>query len=217
MALAASPITQWSDRPRSVSLIDGAWLEIARRGQVSDPKWSLLDFATAITPRYHWRFRTYYFDALPYKERNAPSPSHVARYDQKSAQLQKIERLERFTVRRGYCTQQPVSGYLQGGGTQSTMTTVVTIQQKMVDVLLAVEMTRIAWSKEALHISLVGGDGDYVAAVRAAKEAGAIVRLYSVKTQSASVADALFDVLDERLDLQPVFKSMENKLAPPKV
>jgi uncharacterized LabA/DUF88 family protein len=30
----------------------------------------------------------------------------------------------------------------------------------MVDVLLATEMTRIAWSKEALHIELVAGDGD---------------------------------------------------------
>lgn len=215
MALAATP-SQWSDRPRSVSLIDGAWLEIARRDQVSNPKWSLYDFANAITPRYHWRFRTYYFDATPYKERNSPTAAHVARYDQKAAELQKIERLERFTVRRGYCTQQQVSGYLPGGAPQPSMTTVVTVQQKMVDVLLAVEMTRIAWAKEALHISLVGGDGDYVAAVRAAKEAGAIIRLYSAKTQRASVAETLFDVVDERLDLAPIFKSMENKLAPVK-
>jgi uncharacterized LabA/DUF88 family protein len=216
MGQGGSAGLQWSDRPRSVGLIDGAWLEVARKGQVSDTKWSLFDFANLITPRYHWRFRTYYFDAMPYKDRNTPTTSHILRYDQKAAELQRIERLERFTVRRGYCTQQGVSGFLPGGAYQPAMTTVITIQQKMVDVLLAVEMTRIAWSKEALHISLVGGDGDYVAAVRAAKEAGAIVRLYSARTVHASFAEALYDVVDERVELQPVFKAMENKLTSPK-
>jgi uncharacterized LabA/DUF88 family protein len=80
----------------------------------------------------------------------------------------------------------------------------------MVDVLLATEMTRIAWSKEALHIGLVAGDGDYVAAVDAAKGAGAIVRLFYVKTRSTSVALDLFDIVDERVDLRGVFQDMES-------
>jgi len=197
------------DKPRSVSLIDGGWLEKARQGMVADGKWDLQSFANRLVPRYHWRFRTYYFDALPFKDRNIPSASQLEKYRKKEEELRAIDRLERFTVRKGYCKQTDVSGYLKGGGFQPTMTQVVTIEQKMVDVLLAVEMTKIAWSKEALHIGLVGGDGDYVAAVRAARDAGAIVRLFYVKTRETSVAPELFDTVDERVDLTSIFQDME--------
>jgi uncharacterized LabA/DUF88 family protein len=197
------------DKSRSISLIDGGWLEKARRGIVSDAKWDLQSFANRLVPRYHWRFRTYYFDALPFKDRNNPSNSQQEKYRKKEEELRAIDRLERFTVRKGYCTQTTVAGYLKGGGFQPAMTQVVTIEQKMVDVLLAVELTRIAWSKEALHIGLVGGDGDYVAAVRAARDAGAIVRLFYFKTRETSVAPELFDTVDERVDLTSVFQDME--------
>lgn len=197
------------DRPRSVSLIDGGWLAKARQGFVSDPRWDLQSFADCLVPKHHWRFRTYYFDALPYKDRNNASPFQQQKYREKEEELQRIDRLERFTVRKGYCKQRMVSGYLRDGGYQEKQTEIVTIEQKMVDVLLAVEMTRIAWSKEALHIGLVGGDGDYVAAVEAARNAGAIVRLFYVKTRETSVAPQLFDVVDERVDLTGVFQDME--------
>src|SRR3990170_3311656 len=104
------------DRPRSVSLIDGGWVEKARGEQVSDPRWNLQDFADRLVPKHHWRFRTYYFDALPFK------------YREKEIQLQSIDRLERFTVRKGYCKQTSVKGYLKGGGYQAAMTEVVTIE-----------------------------------------------------------------------------------------
>ncbi|HKZ90348.1 MAG TPA: NYN domain-containing protein [Thermoplasmata archaeon] len=197
------------DRPRSVSLIDGGWLEMARQGMVSDAKWNLQSFADRLVPKHHWRFRTYYFDALPYKDRSAPSVRHVQKYREKEEQLQAIDRLERFTVRKGYCKQTTVKGYLKGAGFQQALTEVVTIEQKMVDVLLAVELTRIAWSKEALHIGLVGGDGDYVAAVRAARDAGAIVRLFHIKTRTTAAAPELFDAVDERVDLTSIFQDME--------
>jgi len=197
------------DKSRSISLIDGGWLEKARHGIVSDAKWDLQSFANRLVPRYHWRFRTYYFDALPFKDRNNPSNLQQEKYRKKEEELRAIDRLERFTVRKGYCKQTTVSGYLKDGGFQSAMTQVVTIEQKMVDVLLAVEMTKIAWSKEALHIGLVGGDGDYVAAVRAARDAGAIVRLFYVKTRETSVAPELFDTVDERVDLTSIFQDTE--------
>jgi uncharacterized LabA/DUF88 family protein len=198
------------DRPRSVSLIDGGWLEKVRAGQVSNGKWDLQSFADRLVPKYHWRFRTYYFDALPYKDRNKPTDKQQIDYRLKDDSLRGIDRLERFTVRKGYCKKTTVSGYLPDAGFQSSMTTITTIEQKMVDVLLATEMTRIAWSREAQHIGLVGGDGDYVAAVEAAKGAGAIVRLFYVKTKSSSVASELFDLVDERVDLTTIFQDMES-------
>ena len=197
------------DRPRSVSLIDGGWLERARQGFVSDERWDLQSFADRLVPKYHWRFRTYYFDALPYKDRNSPSTLQQQKFREKEEVLRRIDRLERFTVRKGYCKQRLVSGYLKNAGYQEAPTEVVTIEQKMVDVLLAVEMTRIAWSKEAPHVGLIAGDGDYVAAVEAARNAGAIVRLFYAKKRDTSVAPQLFDVVDERVDLTSIFQDME--------
>jgi len=198
------------DRPRSVSLIDGGWVDKARKGFVSDTRWDLQSFADRLVPRHHWRFRTYYFDALPFKDRNNPTPNKQMQYRKKEDELKSIDRLERFTVRCGYCKKTRVSGFLKDAGYQATMTEIITVEQKMVDVLLATEMTRIAWSKEAVHIGLVAGDGDYVAAVEAAKGAGAIVRLFYVKTRATSVAPDLYDMVDERVDLTSIFQDMES-------
>jgi len=198
------------DRPRSVSLIDGGWLGKAREGFVSDAKWDLQSFADRLVPKYHWRFRTYYFDALPFKDRNKPTTNQQMQYRKKEEDLKSIDRLERFTVRCGYCKKTSVSGFIKNAGYQNAPTEITTVEQKMVDVLLATEMTRIAWSKEALHIGLVAGDGDYVAAVEAAKGAGAIVRLFYIKTVATSVAPELFDMVDERVDLTSIFQDMES-------
>ena len=193
-----------------MSLIDGRWLEVARQSLVSDDKWNLQSFADRLVPKHHWRFRTYYFDALPFKDRNNPTNFQLQKHREKEEQLRAIDRLERFTVRKGYCKQTTVKGYLKGAGYQPSLTEVVTIEQKMVDVLLAVELTRIAWSKEALHIGLVGGDGDYVAAVRAARDAGAIVRLFHIKTLTTAAAPELYDSVDERVDLTSIFGDMQS-------
>ncbi len=132
------------EKAASVSLIDAAWLEAARSGLVSAAKWDLQDFADTLVPNYHWRFRTYYFDALPFKDRNNPTNQQQQNYREKQQFLDDVERLERFTVRRGYCKKSTVRGYLKAGGFQDTRTEVIIVQQKMVDVLLSTELTRIA-------------------------------------------------------------------------
>jgi uncharacterized LabA/DUF88 family protein len=193
---------------RSASLIDGNWLEKARLGKVSDPRWDLEDFSERLVPKHHWRFRTYYFDALPYLDRRNPTAYYKQLYQDKEEKLNEIDRLERFTVRRGYCKLSTKEGYPLNNP-QSPKIKIKTVEQKMVDVLLATEMTRIAWSKEAFHIELVAGDGDYVAAVEAAKDAGAIVRLFYIRTQYTSIAPKLYDMVDERIDLTKIFQDME--------
>lgn len=191
---------------RSVSLIDGGWLDQLRTKYLGAGPFDLVAFANRLVPKHHWRFRTYYFDALPYKPTNNPTVNQVQKYDQKRKELAQINRLERFTVREGYVKERIVSGYLPDQGFQQRPTQVRTREQKMVDVLLAVELTRIAWSKEALHLGLVAGDGDYVAAVRAAKDAGAIVRLFY---HDGRVAQKLYDEADERVDLGRIFTEIK--------
>ena len=43
------------DRPRSVSLIDGGWVEEVRDGHVPDPRSNLQDLADRLVPKDYWR------------------------------------------------------------------------------------------------------------------------------------------------------------------
>ena len=49
--------------------------------------------------------------------------------------------------------------------------------QKLVDVLISVDMVSLAWGKIVDSIAIVTGDSDFVPAVKAAKEAGAMTCL----------------------------------------
>ncbi len=211
--MSASPppssISDWTDRPRSVSLIDAQYLEAARDKVLGSVPLDLLEFAERIVPRYHWRFRTYYFDAPPFKDRNSPTSEQTQRFEAKRAELKATARLDRFSVREGYCqfTRKLATPLSHTGPREN----VGIVEQKMVDVLLATEMTRIAWSKEAQHISLVAGDSDYVAAVQAAKNAGALVRLYYFREGKTSYGDRLYDEVDERFNLRDILQAMRDK------
>lgn len=200
----------WSERPRSVGLVDAQYLRAAIDKIAGLPinTFDMLDFANRITPRFHWRFRTYYFDAPPYKPVNTASPEQTRRYELKKAELKAIGRLDRFTVREGYC--QHTWKWGRAATRPKTSEKFGLVEQKMVDVLLATEMTRVAWSAEARHVCLVAGDSDYVAAVRAAKDAGALVRLYYLRDGNTTFGDRLYDEVDERFDLRPVLEAMRD-------
>ncbi|MFZ0892282.1 MAG: NYN domain-containing protein [Thermoplasmata archaeon] len=208
-AQVSSAHADWTDRPRSVSLIDAQYLRAARDRVFGNASLDLLQFAERIVPRFHWRFRTYYFDAPPYKDRNNPTEDQIRKFDDKRAELKTIARLDRFSVREGYC--QFTTKKAKPLGHPGPLESVGIIEQKMVDVLLATEMTRIAWSKEAQHITLVAGDSDYVAAVQAAKNAGALVRLYYFKEGDTSYGDRLFDEVDERFNLADILSAMRDQ------
>jgi uncharacterized LabA/DUF88 family protein len=187
-----------------VSLIDGQYLsQIISQTFPAGTVLDLSDFASRITPRFHWRFRTYYFDALPYRPHNNPSGPQSQAHATKQAELKRIARFDRFTVREGYCTLAEKRGRISGRP-NAPLERFETVEQKLVDVLLATELTRIAWSREAQHVSLIAGDADFVPAIQAAKNAGALVRLYYFRGGTTSYGDRLFDEADERFDLRPI-------------
>jgi uncharacterized LabA/DUF88 family protein len=60
-----------------------------------------------------------------------------------------------------------------------------------VDVLLAVDLTRLAWKQEITHAVLVSGDADFVPAVEDARAAGVHVALrYAPGTAHADLVAA---------------------------
>ncbi len=80
--------------------------------------------------------------------------------------------------------------------------------QKRVDVLLSVDMVRLAWANFVDKIVLVSGDRDFLPAVNAAKDAGTIIKLIYAKEPKAYVHTNLLMAVDER---QVLNKTLINK------
>ena len=70
--------------------------------------------------------------------------------------------------------------------------------QKRVDILLAVDLVRLSWSKQIGKAVLITGDSDFVPAILAAKDAGVLVELYY---SQMSVHDELLAAVDERFQI----------------
>ncbi|MCU0850294.1 MAG: NYN domain-containing protein [Candidatus Thermoplasmatota archaeon] len=74
----------------------------------------------------------------------------------------------------------------------------VSFNQKLVDVLLSVDIVRLAWGGFVDKIILVSGDRDFLPAVNTAKEAGVIVKLIYANPPYAYVHTNLLLACDER-------------------
>ncbi len=76
--------------------------------------------------------------------------------------------------------------------------------QKRVDILLTVDLVRMSWGRLIGTAILVTGDGDFVPAVEAAKDAGVLVQLYysrsSIHDELLSAVDESFVITEELID-----------------
>jgi uncharacterized LabA/DUF88 family protein len=77
--------------------------------------------------------------------------------------------------------------------------------QKLVDVLLSVEMVRLAWSGQVKLIVLIAGDSDFVPAIEAAKDAGVLVKMVHAHRAGLYVHTEMMMVSDERMDVDRDF------------
>lgn len=162
-------------------------------------KWNYELFFNNITPRFHWRFRTYYIDALP--------DNNDKNYHSIKTNIDSIERIERVLVKKGHIGKQ------RGHDIKTNQFCELRVQ-KQVDVYVSTELTRIAWSGESKHITLVTGDADFIPAIKAAKNSGSIVRLYYANYhcqrtgKKISTSQRLIDAVDEAHNIVPIIKKM---------
>lgn len=70
--------------------------------------------------------------------------------------------------------------------------------QKRVDVLLSVDMVKLAWADFVDKIVLVSGDRDFLPSVNASKDAGVIIKLVYAKEPQAYIHTNLLMACDER-------------------
>ena len=118
---------------------------------------------------------------------NPPTGEESSRYARMDKFINRLTRLNRFQVRLGK---------LGRVGDEFV--------QKRVDILLAVELVRLSWSKSIGTAVLVTGDSDFVPAVEAAKDAGVLVQLWysrnAVHNELISAVDEFFPITQELID-----------------
>ncbi len=108
------------------------------------------------------RLRTYVYDCLPYQD-DPPTDEQRRRYLRHNRFLATLGKLRRFDIRLGRLAYDRHAGEFV---------------QKMVDVLMSVDLVRMSWGRQIGTAVLVTGDSDLVPAVLAAKDAGVVTVLY---------------------------------------
>ncbi len=211
-------------RPCAVSIIDAGFFYHIRNRFIGDKDWKpehLERFADLIVPKYHWRFRTYYVDGYPPHNPHNTVASNKKRRE-KDEYFRDIERLERFSAIRGesrYTLKKgfgEFSTFPKGVDTEpfkNHLIKVRAVEQKQVDVLLASEISRIAYSGESKHITLITGDQDFIPVVKIAKNAGVIIRLLYYRSGESFTSTILMDAADERKEMNEFFETIKTEFA----
>ncbi len=172
---------------RTAIFIDGAYLDFVVR---ETDHGASIDYAllSAHLSEGSELLRTYYYHCPAYQGRR-PTEDERSRYASQRKFFAALEDIPRFTVRLGrlaYRGNDPSSGHPR-------------YEQKMVDILLGVDMVQLAAKKVIQEAILVAGDGDFLPAVTAAKQDGVLVRLFhGAKPDSALRAEC-----DERTLITP--------------
>ncbi|MCD6283467.1 NYN domain-containing protein [bacterium] len=130
--------------------------------------------------------RTYYYNCPPYQS-NPPTPDEMRRFSSMDKFFSRISRFSNFEVRQGKCVKRGDD-----------------YQQKMVDVLLSLDLAKLSMKRAITHAALVAGDADYVPAVETAKYEGVEVWLYHGRETRPHnelwlVADKRYPLLDDYL------------------
>lgn len=144
---------------RAVVLIDNGYLSAILRDEYAQARISYQRLSEIVCQGYH-RLRTYVYDCLPYQA-NPPTLEQQELYAGKIRFFNALSKLASFEIRFG--KQRPRgTGFIQKG----------------VDVLLTVDMVRLSSKSQIQKAFLIAGDGDYVPAVKTAKDEGVSIKLY---------------------------------------
>jgi len=111
------------------------------------------------------RLRTYYYDCAPYVSM-PPTAEERERKSSFDKFTFALEREPRFKVKLGRIAKHPLSNGK------------IDFQQKMVDILLAVDLVQLSVQHQIQRAVLFANDSDFVPAIEIARAAGTVVELY---------------------------------------
>ncbi len=163
--------------------IDGGYLNRVLKKHFREARIDMLRFCEKICAEVDAeRLRTYYYNCLPYVRKG--NKEDMKRREKMQKYLTRLKRLPRFQVRLGR---------LQMIGNE--------FKQKMVDVLMSLDIVNLCFSKQIHHAVIVAGDSDFVPAIKQAKDSGAIIHLFyhpeTVHNEILDNADELHEITDD--------------------
>lgn len=177
-------------------LIDGGYLDFLQRSYGS-PRIDYGEMAKSICKHFGYNLlRCVYFNCLPYLS-SSPSPEEQEAHRKKDGFYQRLQSLERFEVKLGRLAYR--------GFDQTTGKPV--LEQKQVDVLLAIEMVYAAARRSVDSIILLSGDGDFLPAAKLVKREGLTFALVHGPRSGPqlTVQENLWEAADLRLTLDMAF------------
>ena len=174
---------------RAVLFIDGGYLAKISKG-FGMPKLDFLALSEMLCKERDDddddRLRTYYYYCMPFQG-TPPSAEESSRYGRADKFVKTLTKLPKFEVRLGRFQK------IQNGPSDDDAVYI----QKGIDVMLAVDLVKMSWSKQIGRAIMLAADSDFIYAVQTAKDAGVSTRLcYSDRHP---VSDLMLDVFDERL------------------
>lgn len=125
------------------------------------------------------RLRTYYYTCAPIVRPQCKEDRKRMAAAQEF--MSYIKRLPRFEIRLGKL--QCINGQFR---------------QKMVDVLLSLDLVNMCYEKQVQQVILIAGDSDFVPAIKKAKDCGAVVHTFY---HPSAVHNNLLDEVDEAHEL----------------
>ncbi len=134
--------------------------------------------------------RTYYYNCPPYLS-SPPTEEEKQRMSKKQAFYDALLRLPRFEVRMGRLAKR-----IAEDGSER-------FEQKLVDVLLSIDLVLLSATRQITHAAIVAGDSDFIPAIKVAKNNGVAVWLFH-GPQSHLHRD-LWNVADERVLMDEEF------------
>jgi len=148
---------------RYAVFIDGGYAKKVFQ-EFGNPRISYVEFSKYMA-KGEERLRTYYYDCAPYVS-SPPTPEERARKGAFDRFKFALERESRFQVRLGRLAKT----HLRDGS--------IDFQQKMVDILLAVDLVQLSVRHRIERAVLFANDSDFVPAIEIARNAGTVVELY---------------------------------------
>lgn len=177
---------------RVAVFIDGGYMDKVLRYEFSGAKIDYAAFSREVVSQVHEGanlLRTYYYDCLPYQS-DPPTAEESNRFASKQRFFYAIGRLPRFNVRLGHLARR---GPDKGGEYH--------FEQKMVDVLLSIDLVHLSAKGQITDVVLVAGDADYVPALGVAKSEGVSAWLLHGKRPH----NELWNIADERIQITQDF------------
>lgn len=161
---------------KSAIFIDGGYINRILKNYFNEPDIDYLKLCEMICNKCEVnRLRTYFYHCLPIVRKD--NQEDIIKQANMERFLAKLKRLPRFEVKLGK---------LQIIGGQ--------FKQKMIDVLMSLDITNMCYENQIQHAILIAGDSDFIPAIKRAKDYGAIIHLFY---HPKSVHNEILDEIDE--------------------